>query len=399
MLANRVFRLALGALLALAAAGCAAVREKNVKSASLEDLARVSPADRATADRVIADAIARCVTVRPSASTIGSGAIIAPDGWILTAEHVIRRQKAVDVILADGTTHRATVIAESLGNDYALLKIDAKGLPAFKLASRRPALGERVIAVGTPVKWVAPNASTGVVIYPKVRIPGEDGAYYYEALFHSAPIYPGDSGGPLVDMRGELIGIHGGFASENASVAPAWVEIAKRLPNRGQLAGFDLASLEDEATWPIEWEGVKPRDFAESAEWTVRSVEETLVAVYAPHDAAGIHDLLERTRSRYVSERAKDPRRDDELVRAMLADIFKEIEARYRKPTVAVATAPQAQPSRRPRRRSAGDRAGARRGEGDHGRGRRGRGGRRVPARRDRRVSGHPEPRRRARGA
>jgi hypothetical protein len=340
-------RLLLVALAALAAAlaGCSSIEEKNVKVTSLASLEGV---ERIATERAIDQAVERCVTIRPSPATVGSGAIVSDDGWILTAEHVIRGQRTVEVILAGGKSCVGRVIAKSQGNDYALVKIDAKGLPFFKLG-KRPALGERVIAVGTPTKWVTPNASTGVVIYPKVRIPGEEGAYYYEAIFHSAPIFPGDSGGPLVDLHGNLVGIHGGFASENASVAPAIAEIVKRLPNNGQLAGASFVS--DEETYPIPWPAQKPKDFAESAEWTARSVEETLAVVYAG-DRVGVHDVLERAKARYVALRATDRRRDDELVRAMLGDVFKELEARQKgRPQTAAATGPEVQTVGKPRRR------------------------------------------------
>ncbi len=332
-------------------AGCASYRERSRKEATLDAL---EAAERAAVDAVAAAAAARCVTIRPSDTTIGSGAIISEDGWILTAQHVVRGHKAVSVTLPDGLAYEGRVIAESLGNDYALLKVDARGLPFFNLG-RRPRIGDRVVAVGTPAKWQGQNASTGVVIYPRVRIPGEDGAYYYDAIFHSAPIFKGDSGGPLVDMRGDLVGIHGGFASENASVAPAIAEIVKRLPNGGRLAGTDFAVSGDPDAFPIPWPAQRPRDFAESAAWTLESVEETLVAVYAPGDRASVRDLLERIRARYVAARTGDPRRDDELVRAMLSEIFRELEARKNvRAGGAVAAAPSSSNAggrRDPRRR------------------------------------------------
>jgi hypothetical protein len=152
-------------------------------------------------------------------------------------------------------------------------------------------------------------------------------------------------------MRGALVGVHGGFASENASVAPAVAEIVKRLPNGGHLAGTTYADNPDPNAFPIPWPAHKPRSFAESADWTLGSVEETLVAVYAPGDRAGVREVLARIRARYVEARATDRRRDDELVRAMLGEIFKELEARQKARAAAVAAAAAPAPSRQRRER------------------------------------------------
>ncbi|HVY62574.1 MAG TPA: S1C family serine protease, partial [Planctomycetota bacterium] len=213
-------------ILFLATAGCQSLHERSAKEKSFEAL---SAADRAAVDRAVKAGVERCVTIRPAFMTIGSGCIVTADGWILTAEHVVRGRRTVDVELPSGASLEGRVIATSAGNDFALVKVDGHDLPYFQLGPR-PRLGDRVVAVGTATKWVTPNASTGVVIYPQVRIPGEEGTYYYDAIFHSAPIFPGDSGGPLVDLSGDLVGIHGGFASESASVAPACAEIMRVLP-------------------------------------------------------------------------------------------------------------------------------------------------------------------------
>ena len=336
----------LAALLALAA-GCAAVREREIKLATLSAL---DPQKRAAVERVAAYGSERCVTLRPSFMMVGSGAIISPEGWILTAEHVVRGRKRVEVVLANGLTLTGRVVAQNCGNDYALLKIEATGLPFFVLGDR-PNLGERVVALGSPARAGAPDASTGVVVYPKVRIPGEDGTYYCDAIFHSAPIFRGDSGGPLINMRSELVGVHGGFASENASVAPAASEIRKRFPAGVEAWGAALVAQLDPEAEPLAWPAEMPRDFEESSAWTIASVEDTLVAVYAPHDRAAVREALERARERYVALRTSDPRGDDELVRAMLSDVFKELEARQK--SLAATSAPEAASSRPRRRRCA----------------------------------------------
>jgi S1-C subfamily serine protease len=345
------------AVLSLFFAGCRSASERDVKAASIEAL---KPEDRAAVESVIKSAGARCVTIHPTPEIYGSGALISDDGWILTAEHVTLGKKVVRVTLPDGTECAGRVIAQSTGadgssgNDYALVKVAAKGLPCFKLTPRRPELGERIVAVGTQEKFDTPNGSTGFVVYPRVRLPGEGGIYYYDAIFHTAPIDHGDSGGPLVDMNGYLVGIHGGFAQEGSSnshatgphhsIAAAMAEILKRLPNKGNLSGAGVGEGGDPGAFPIPWPAQKPRDFAESALWTTRSLEDTLTAIQIGDPEAGepedtakakaasaratVDDVLERERAKYVGMRTGDERPDDVLVRAMLHDIFADLDSR-----------------------------------------------------------------------
>jgi S1-C subfamily serine protease len=332
-----------GALALLGAGGCATGETRSPREDALAALAakeatlsELTDAERRAFDRIVARGAERCVTIRPAATVVGTGCAITPDGWILTAEHVVRGRRAVEVELHDGRTLTARIVATSTGNDFALLKVEARDLPSLSFGPR-PALGDRVIAIGNSAKRGAPSASTGVVIYPRVRIPGESGTYYYDAIFHSAPIFPGDSGGPLLDMRGDLVGIHGGFAGGTASVASVAAEAAALLPGAPErpLAAAAVAadpqlSRALEGGAPVRWPARAPRDFAESSEWTIRSVEETLVAVYAPGDGDGVRRVLEETRRRFVAMRSRDARRDDELVRAMLAEVFRRMEERAR---------------------------------------------------------------------
>lgn len=316
------------AALSLISSGCQSFRERAAKTESLESLVEKDPPVAAVVEAVIKTGLERCVTVRPAFMTIGTGALVSSEGWILTAEHVVRGRPSVKIDLADGRSFDARVVATSAGNDFALLKIEASGLKYYKIGNR-PGLGDRVVAIGTPAKWVNPNASTGLVIYPQVRIPGEHGTYYYDAIFHSAPIFPGDSGGPLLDLKGDLIGIHGGFASSSASVAPACIEIMRVLPGAGRkrlsMDDFQTAAVE----LPVVWPARMPRNFAESSEWTIRSVDETLVEVYRETipDREVVHDILAKTRREFLARRANDRRSDDDLVRAMLSEVFNKLQA------------------------------------------------------------------------
>jgi S1-C subfamily serine protease len=168
--------------------------------------------------------------------------------------------------------------------------------------------------------------SAGVCIYPSVCIPGEVGTYYFNAIFHSAPIFPGDSGGPLVDLEGRLVAIHGGFVNDSASVAPSIEAIMPFLHARnGELDPGH--TVRGSRALPVRWPASSPGSFEESTRWTIDSVADTLVEVYAPGERTYVLATLKRIRVRYLSLRAKDPRSDADLVRAMLGEIFEALTA------------------------------------------------------------------------
>ncbi|RME71324.1 MAG: serine protease [Planctomycetota bacterium] len=321
-------RAALFALLVLAFGCTAAPRPGPAKARSLAAL----PEKQQRRVAQIAREALRCVVrLRRPPLGRGSGCIVSTDGWILTAAHVVGSASSLEAILPDGVRLPARVVLTNPTNDYALCKIDAIGLPHFVFGPRPPR-GATVVAVGAWKHEDVSRHSVGRVVYPRIRIPGEGRAYYYDAIFHTAPIVAGDSGGALLDERGRLVGIHGGYTTARSSVAPAWEQIHAALfesPN----APRDLTALGlryPPGTPPIVQPGRRPRDFAESSRWTLASVRPTLEALYGSRAGVPIDALLERIRNRYLALREVDPRSDPELIRAMLSDLFAQLDERDR---------------------------------------------------------------------
>lgn len=303
-------------------------RERSIKLASRKD----APAEVAKqVEALIPFALDRSVKIRPSLLKIGSGCLIGADGWIATAAHVIRGETQVEVILNNGVVLPARVMGVSVGNDYALLKVEATNLPYFKLGPR-PKLGEHVVAFGVSYRSgpsdIAASVSIGQCLYPEVNIPGDIGSYYYKAVFHTAPIFPGDSGGPLVTLDGHLVGLHGGYAGENASVASSIAQLWRDI--RRPDGRLDPEAATQGKTLPVRWPARIPRDFAQSAQWTVESVTDTLIAEYAKRNPGYVRGVLARTKKRYLKLRETDGRSDDDLVRAMLTEVF-EILAEFKR--------------------------------------------------------------------
>lgn len=345
-------------LLVLQGAGCRSLeQETRRKQASVQ---RMPETYRKRLPKLIPFAIRRAVKIKPAMFKVGSGCVISPDGWIATAAHVVRGVSDVDVILSNGVSLPGRVMAISDGNDFALVKVSARRLPFFRFG-RRPKLGQHLLAIGVAYRNGpqddAGAVSAGRCIYPRVNIPGEVGTYYHDSVFHSAPIFPGDSGGPLIDLDGRLVGVHGGFSADNASVAPSIEAIWKRI--RSKKGRFDPAGALRGKPTPVHWAAIRPRSFAESTQWTTRSVIDTLVAVYAPGRRAFVQSVLDDMRVRYLDLRKSDRRTDDELVRAMLADVFRVLDRERKKPgrrksTWVLPSRPRhLAPLPRPRRRAA----------------------------------------------
>ncbi|PLZ00813.1 peptidase [Burkholderia sp. WAC0059] len=140
----------------------------------------------------------------PSTS-LGSGFIISPDGYILTNAHVIDGANVITVKLTDKREYRARVVGSDKQSDVAVLKIDAKNLPVVKIGDpRQSKVGQWVVAIGSPYGF--DNTVTSGIISAKSRsLPDEN---YTPFIQTDVPVNPGNSGGPLFNLEGEVIGIN-----------------------------------------------------------------------------------------------------------------------------------------------------------------------------------------------
>ncbi|TXT54249.1 MAG: hypothetical protein BAJATHORv1_80056 [Candidatus Thorarchaeota archaeon] len=136
----------------------------------------------------------------------GSGVILTDSGYIVTNAHVIEEGKEVQVTLNDGRTFQSEVVGESVVQDLAFLKIDAKDLVPVEVAKYKPLkVGQFAIAIGHPLGLGA-TITFGVVSALERTISSKK--TFLEGLIQtSAQINPGNSGGALVNIEGELIGI------------------------------------------------------------------------------------------------------------------------------------------------------------------------------------------------
>jgi len=150
----------------------------------------------------------------PKRAAAGSGVIISSDGYIVTNNHVVDGADELTVTLNENSKeYSARIIGADKTTDLALIKIDAKNLPAIVIANSDDVkIGEWVLAVGNPLGLN--NTVTAGIVSAKARSMGQGVSSMIQT---DAAINQGNSGGALVNTRGELIGINAMIYSQTGS--------------------------------------------------------------------------------------------------------------------------------------------------------------------------------------
>ncbi|HEX6591192.1 MAG TPA: DegQ family serine endoprotease [Moraxellaceae bacterium] len=170
--------------------------------------------------------------------SFGSGFIISADGYVLTNNHVVQGADKVTVRLSDRRELDAEVIGTDERSDVALLKIDAKDLPALAIGNPdNLKVGEWVLAIGSPFGFEY-SVTSGIVSAKARALPNEA---YVPFIQTDVAINPGNSGGPLLNLKGEVIGINsqiysrsGGFMGLSFAIP---IDVAMESVNQLKASG------------------------------------------------------------------------------------------------------------------------------------------------------------------
>ena len=153
------------------------------------------------------------------AGGIGSGVVLTSDGYILTNRHVVEGAGTLTVAMQDGTEYAARLVEQAEDNDLALIKVEARGLTAARLAdSDALQVGQTTLAIGSPLGTYTETVTRGILSGVAREVTVGDQATgrrttLTNLLQTDAAINPGNSGGPLLDATGAVIGINTAVAA------------------------------------------------------------------------------------------------------------------------------------------------------------------------------------------
>jgi serine protease Do len=185
-------------------------------------------------------------------SSLGSGVIVDPKGYIITNNHVVEGATKIMVSVKDGKEYKAKVIAGDDLSDIAVIKIDGdKDFPTARIGDAKAMkVGDWVIAIGSP--FGLEQTVTAGIISASGRIfsdasQGSSNMLFNDYLQTDAAINPGNSGGPLVNMNGEVVGINSFISTSSRSSAGVgfavpshiFVQVYNQILEKGKVArGF-----------------------------------------------------------------------------------------------------------------------------------------------------------------
>jgi serine protease DegQ len=189
---------------------------------------------------------------RQRATSLGSGVIASPEGFVLTNHHVIDGADDIQLVLADGRQLKARIQGVDPESDLAVLKTEGEKLPAITFGNQDAVhVGDVVLAIGNPFGFG--NTVTMGIVSALGR--SHLGINRFEDFIQTdAAVNPGNSGGALVDAAGNLIGINSTIFSQSGGS----LGIGFAIP--GSLARSVLEQIIRTGEVTRGWLGIEPQE-------------------------------------------------------------------------------------------------------------------------------------------
>ena len=257
---------------------------------------------------------------QPESNTVqigGTGFFISADGYILTNNHMVEKEKTtrVTVTTLAGDDYDAKIIGTDPGTDLALIKIEAKAMPFAVLGdSSAVKVGEWVLAIGNPM-GLDNTVTAGIVSYKGRSI---DTQSYQDFIQTDAAINRGNSGGPLINMRGEVIGINSSIVTSGFGGSGGNIGLGFAIPS--DIARKVVVQLKEKGRVIRGRLGVNIRDLTEGMvkQFKLKSKAGAIIGSVEPDSPA------ERAKLRQydvITQVNGQPIKDSEELRFKIADI------------------------------------------------------------------------------
>ncbi|MCA1816606.1 MAG: serine protease [Acidobacteria bacterium] len=139
---------------------------------------------------------------------VGSGLVMRGDGVVVTALHLVKDAREIQVRLRNGETFdRAALVASDERRDVAILRIPAAGLYSLGGAATEEAFVGATVGVVSASTSAADEVQAGVLSSVALadEVPGAGRGY--RVLKFNAPVAASAVGGVLVDERGRALGL------------------------------------------------------------------------------------------------------------------------------------------------------------------------------------------------
>ncbi|HEU4673485.1 MAG TPA: trypsin-like peptidase domain-containing protein [Candidatus Limnocylindrales bacterium] len=162
----------------------------------------------------------------------GSAVVVTPDGFLLTAAHVVAGATGGEAAFDDGRRSRFSIVGRDVLSDLAVVRAEATDLVPIDVGDAdHLRVGQLVVAVGSPM-GLSGTVTAGVVSALGRALPARAGGatrVIDNVIQTDAALNPGNSGGALVDASARLVGVNTALAGFGLGLAVPFNATTQRI--------------------------------------------------------------------------------------------------------------------------------------------------------------------------